>query len=442
MPFEFLKYLQPTHYFLLANKKGQRVYPKVTELPKTVTDCLMDLSYSTKEAKAYDASWQALHKGYIGNVATYTHFEALPLVDNYRFVRRYFSKAWVWYVLFVRLISGYNPLNEVKAFVKTKDVKRVDLSMMPQVYDALDTFTSPLVKAKPLVSVIIPTLNRYPYLEMVLKDLEAQDYRHFEVIVVDQSDAFNVEFYSPYTLDINVIHQKEKALWLARNTAIKAAKGDYLLFFDDDSRVEKDWIRQHLIALDYFNADISSGVSISTVGAKVPQHYAYYKISDQLDTGNTLIKRLVFERIGLFDRQFEKQRMGDGEFGLRAYMDGFKNVSNPNAKRLHLKVDSGGLREMGSWDAFRTTKLFAPRPIPSVLYFFRSYFGNTQARWALIRTVPMSIMPYRFKKNKPLLVLGIVVTIVLLPLVLFQVLSSWRLASRKIAEGALIEGFD
>src|SRR5690606_6284367 len=111
--------------------------------------------------------------------------------DNYRFVRRYFSKAWVWYVLFVRLISGYNPLNEIQAFVKTKDVKRVDLSMMPQVYEALDTFTSPLIKAKPLVSVIIPTLNRYPYLEMVLKDLEAQDYRHFEVIVVDQSDAFN-----------------------------------------------------------------------------------------------------------------------------------------------------------------------------------------------------------------------------------------------------------
>src|SRR5690606_31423701 len=122
MPFEFLKYLQPTHYFLLANKKGQRVYPKVTELPKTVTDSLLNLSYSTTEAKAYDASWQALHKGYIGDVATYTHFEALPLVDNYRFVRRYFSKAWVWYVLFVRLISGYNPLNEIQAFVKTKDV--------------------------------------------------------------------------------------------------------------------------------------------------------------------------------------------------------------------------------------------------------------------------------------------------------------------------------
>src|SRR5690606_33773442 len=199
----------------------------------------------------------------------------------------------------------------------------------------------------------------------------------------------------------------------ARNTAIKAAKGNYLLFFDDDSRVEKDWIRQHLMALDYFNADISSGVSISTVGAKVPQHNTYYKISDQLDTGDALIKRLVFERIGLLDRQFEKQRMCDGEIGLRAYMEGFTNVSNSSAKRLHLKVDSGGLREMGSWDAFRTTKLFAPRPIPSVLYFFRSYFGNTQARWALLRTVPMSIMPYRFKKNKPLLVLGIVVTIVL-----------------------------
>lgn len=93
--------------------------------------------------------------------------------------------------------------------------------------------------------------------------------------------------------------------------------------------------------------------------------------------------------------------MGDGEFGLRAYLHGFLNVSNPLAKRLHLKVGSGGLRDMGSWDAFRTQKLWQPRPIASVLYLFRGYFGNQAAKRALWRNIPMAITPYRFKKIKP-----------------------------------------
>ena len=72
-------------------------------------------------------------------------------------------------------------------------------------------------------------------------------------------------------------------------------------------------------------------------------------------------------------------RMGDGEFGYRAYINGFKNISNPKAPRIHLKVSSGGLREMGSWDGFRPTKWFAPKPVPSVLYFFSKYFPRETA---------------------------------------------------------------
>ena len=36
MPFEFLKYLQPTHYFQLYTNTGQSVFPVVENLPKNV----------------------------------------------------------------------------------------------------------------------------------------------------------------------------------------------------------------------------------------------------------------------------------------------------------------------------------------------------------------------------------------------------------------------
>jgi glycosyltransferase involved in cell wall biosynthesis len=440
MPFKFLSYLQPTHYFRLFRKNKLSVFPKVDSVDVTLKQQVrLDQRYQSEVAKAYDQSWRLLQKGYIGEAATYSEFKKLPVIDEYRFIRKNFHKAWVLYVLLIRLVSFKSPFKEVSAYLKTKGVNRVDEHQHPMDYSDYNAFQSDLVQQQPLVSVIIPTLNRYRYLKDVLKDLELQKYMNFEVIVVDQSEPFQKEFYDEFDLNINLIYQKEKALWLARNKAIKESQGEHILLFDDDSRVDADWITQHLKTLDFFQADLSSGVSISTQGAKVPANYAHFGISSQLDTGNVLLKKEVFRQIGLFDRQFEKQRMGDGEFGLRAYLANYKNISNPYAKRLHLKVGSGGLRQMGSWDGFRPKKWLDPRPIPSVVYLFRKYYGNKEARLALLKTVPSSIMPYRYKSNSALMLVGVIISILISPLILIQVLKSWSLASNKIKDGSRID---
>ena len=131
--------------------------------------------------------------------------------------------------------------------------------------------------------------------------------------------------------------------------------------------------------------------------------------------------------------------MGDGEFGLRAFLNGYKNISNPFAKRLHLKVGSGGLRDVGSWDAFRTKNLFQPRPIPSVLYFYRRYFGIKLSLLSVLRTVPISVVTYKYKSNKPMLILSSIIALLLFPLIIIQIVKSWRLASKKLKEGPKIE---
>lgn len=444
MLFSFLKYLQPTSYFQLYRKDGSSVFPIVTKLPKEIQDQLNpDAKFQSELASQYDLSWQTIHKGYIGNAETYSSFQKVPEVDEYRFIRKYFNTVWVFYVLFLRLLSFNNPFREISAWRKSRNTKKSDYLKNPIQNNDWGNFQSSLKVENPLVSVVIPTLNRYEYLKDVLLDLEQQDYKNFEVIIVDQSKPFQKDFYDSFSqglgMDINLIHQEERALWLARNQAVQISKGEYLLLFDDDSRVEPDWISNHLKCLDFFKADISAGISISTVGAEVPANYAFFHISSQLDTGNVLLKKQIFREIGLFDRQFEKQRMGDGEFGLRAYLHGFRNISNPYAKRLHLKVGSGGLREMGSWDAFRPKNLFAPRPIPSVIYLFRKYYGQERSILAILKTVPQSIIPYRYKKNQKMLVLGLFISLFLFPFVILQVIISWRLASKKLAEGEKIE---
>ncbi|RMF47480.1 MAG: glycosyltransferase family 2 protein, partial [Deltaproteobacteria bacterium] len=140
----------------------------------------------------------------------------------------------------------------------------------------------------------------------------------------------------------------------------------------------------------------------------------------------------------LFDRQFERQRMGDGEFGLRAYLQGFKSISNPYASCIDIKAGTGGLRQMGSWDGFRPKSWLAPRPVPSVLYLCRKYFGDRAARYLLLKGVPPSLISYRYKRNSLLLLLGLPLTLLLLPLVVWQVWRAWSISSDMLQQGAKI----
>ena len=162
-------------------------------------------------------------------------------------------------------------------------------------------------------------------------------------------------------------------------------------------------------------------------------------MSDQLDTGNVVLYRTVFETCGLFDEQFEGMRMGDGEFGLRAYKAGFLSISNPEAKRNHLKVEHGGLRQMGSWDALRPTNIIKPRPIPSVLYLANQHYEKSTALRYLLTSIPFSLSPYSWKSTLKGDLLSLFFFVLFFPLVLFQVLRSWLIACSLIKQGPKID---
>jgi glycosyltransferase involved in cell wall biosynthesis len=434
MIFHHLKYVSPVWYFNLKPLIDHTYFPTIEHLKKENIVLDLDLDFASEEGRQRDLAYRAFQFGFISRVPNKhtTHFwetPCLPAEDEYRFLRKNFNPYWSLYVLIIRLLGLNNPIQEVNGFLKSRSSKRQMYHNKPITYNTYADYESVLVKQQPLVSIVIPTLNRYIYLKDVFRDLEKQTYKNFEVIVVDQTDLFDESVYDGWGFELRYWFQSEKALWKARNEAIEAAKGDYILLYDDDSLINADWIEQHLKALDFFNADLSSGVSISTIGDKVPAHYSYFRWSDQLDTGNVLLKKDIFKTIGLFDTKFERQRMGDGEYGLRAYLAGYRNISNPLAKRIHLKVGEGGLRQMGSWDGWRPKKFFGPRPVPSILYLFRKYHGNVAARWLMLATIPLSLVPYKFKGHKALSIIGAFISILLFPLVLWQVWLSWKKAS-------------
>ena len=437
MLFNFLKYIKPTWYFNLKPTHDWGYFPLPEQLEQ-LNLLPKDTNYLSETAQNRDWAYAAFQIGYINRNYTEGNNiwqnEKIPTKDEYRFLRKNFHHFWVIYTLMIRILTGNNPFKELYGFFNSRSVKRVDYSLSALEYSEYDIFESSLVKSNPLVSIIIPTLNRYVYLKDVLKDLENQSYTNFEVIIVDQSEPFQEDFYKGWDLNLRYWYQKEKALWKARNEAIKEAKGEWILLYDDDSRIETNWVFEHLKTIDFFKADISSGVSLSVVGAKIPKHYSYFRWSDQLDTGNVLLKKDIFTKIGFFDLKFEKQRMGDGEFGLRAYLNGYKNISNPKAKRIHLKVSEGGLRQMGSWDGWRPKKIFGPRPVPSVLYLSRKYFGDNASRLMLLKEIIPAMIPYRFKGNKVVYGLSFLLSPLLFPILIFQMIKSWQLATIKLKE--------
>lgn len=89
---------------------------------------------------------------------------------------------------------------------------------------------------EPLVSVIVPTFNRPDRLQEAVKSILAQSMQDFEILVVNDcgQDVSNIERLDPKQRIRYISHSKNKGLAGARNTGLRAAKGKYIAYLDDD----------------------------------------------------------------------------------------------------------------------------------------------------------------------------------------------------------------
>lgn len=219
-----------------------------------------------------------------------------------------------------------------------------------------------------LVSVIIPTYKRPLFLSRAINSVLSQSYSNVEILVVDDNN--NGDEYRKETENVmKVFENNPKVIYLkhevnsngsaARNTGIGRAKGDYIVFLDDDDFFFPERIEKSLNFLEASSPEVG-GCCVNYV--KKYKRLIYKKsayncisedcgdlLSGNIDygAGSTLmLKRCVIDDIGGFDTSFKRHQ--DWEFLIRVFRkykiafipylgvvisaDGIRN--KPNTSRL------------------------------------------------------------------------------------------------------------
>lgn len=118
------------------------------------------------------------------------------------------------------------------------------------------------------VSIIIPIYNVEPYIEECLRSVARQTVtEHIECILVDDcgtdhSVELAEQFMNDYegTIVFHFLHHSHnRGLSAARNTGIKASKGEYLYFMDSDDELSSTCIEQLLSIAKETDADMVQG---------------------------------------------------------------------------------------------------------------------------------------------------------------------------------------
>ena len=180
---------------------------------------------------------------------------------------------------------------------------------------------------RPLVSVIIPTFNRARFLKEALESVLAQDYQPLEIIVVDDGSKDETPHLVCHFPVIYVRRGKTLGVSAARNSGLRRARGELIALLDSDDL----WLPSKISTQVAYFQSHPEAVAVQTEeiwirkGKRVNPRKKHRKPSGfffdralelcLVSPSGVMLRREVFEEIGLFDEEFPVCE--DYEFWLR-----------------------------------------------------------------------------------------------------------------------------
>ena len=178
----------------------------------------------------------------------------------------------------------------------------------------------------PLISVVIPAFDASTFIKETLESVIAQTFKDYEIIVVNDGSRDTEELekvLEPYQEVIVYVRQVNGGASSARNTAVGAARGDFLAFLDADDVWFPDYLQNQIEFLDtnkldmvYCDAllfgDIADGdetfmQQAGSVGEVSTESLLSWRCN--IITSGSIVKTRLIREAGLFDLH------------LRAYQD-------------------------------------------------------------------------------------------------------------------------
>ena len=215
------------------------------------------------------------------------------------------------------------------------------------------------------VSIIIPTYNRAYLVGRAINSILNQTFQDFEIIVVDDGSTDNTEDVVKRLGNgsINYIkHKENKGRSAARNSGIKAAKGEFIAFQDSDDEWLPEKLEKQIEAFKNVLPEIGgvytgfwriesnkkSYVPSNKFAKKEGDIYGALLKENFIGIPVTLIKKECFKKVGLFDEKLPA--LEDWELWIRIskYYQ-FKYVAEPltisYCQADSISIDSNSLIE-------------------------------------------------------------------------------------------------
>ena len=200
-----------------------------------------------------------------------------------------------------------------------------------------------------MISIIIPTKNEEKLLPRLLECISNQTFKDYEIIVADaNSDDNTVKIAESYGCKV----VEGGMPGPGRNRGVKAAQGDYFMFFDADVKFNKDFVAQAFEDFQRKYLDVAScfiypdDESDKDYKVMFDFYNGYVSSAQYFNPGALgsfiMSTRRIYERIGGFD---ERIKLGeDYDYIKRASkLSKFRILKNVNVQISTRRIDKEGV---------------------------------------------------------------------------------------------------
>ena len=212
-----------------------------------------------------------------------------------------------------------------------------------------------------LVSVIVPCYKSGAFVRGALDSISRQIHADWEVLAVDDGGPDDgtalavrefAENFPGHRVEL-LQHETNRGLAAARNTAMKAARGDFFALLDPDDIWLPEHLESALAGLKSADLCVSRARSIDPggtdlgpfLGDRMQGQIAAFPVSlageNFLLPSCTVFRRSVFDAIGGFDETPLMMQGGSWDFWLRCHATGFLFHFLPDENVRYLKHPGG-----------------------------------------------------------------------------------------------------